>query len=143
VEHQGTQVVVIDSVIGYFAAMGSADVLMTQLHELMTYLTRKGVLLILCGAQEAFMSIGTQHAVDVSYLSDTILMLNFFEAEGQIRRAITVVKKKHGIHLKGIYELYLEANEIKVGQEPLSQFRNVMVPSNVGVTQWGHEGGTQ
>jgi circadian clock protein KaiC len=140
VEAEATRVVVIDSVIGYFAAMGSADVLVTQLHELTTYLTRKGVLLILCGAQEGFMSIGTQDAVDVSYLSDTIMVLNFFEAEGRIRRAIAAVKKKHGRHVHTIHELFLEHNRIEVAQAPLSQFRNVMVPGRVLMPLGGAEG---
>jgi circadian clock protein KaiC len=140
VEVEATRVIIIDSVIGYFAAMGSADVLVTQLHELTTYLTRKGVLLVLCGAQEGFMSIGTQDAVDVSYLSDTIMVLNFFEAEGQIRRAIAVVKKKHGRHVHSIHELFLEPNRIEVAQAPLSQFRNVMVPGRVLMPLGGAEG---
>jgi len=129
VEEQATQVVVIDSVIGYFAAMGSADVLVTQLHELMTYLTRRGVLLLLCGAQEGFMSIGVQDAVDVSYLSDTILALTFFEFEGELRRAIAVVKKKHGPHSSAIHELTLSSQQIQIGSQ-LRQFENLMIPSH-------------
>jgi circadian clock protein KaiC len=129
VETRGTKVVVIDSVNGYFAAMGSADVLVTQLHELMTYLTRRGVLLILCGAQEGFMSIGGQKAVDVSYLSDTILFLSFFEADGDLRRALAVVKKKQGTHLSTIHELSLVDGHIHVGSTPLAAYRNLMVPT--------------
>jgi circadian clock protein KaiC len=125
---RATRVVIIDSVIGYFAAMGSADVLVTQLHELLTYLTRKGVLLILCGVQEGFMSIGVQKAVDVSYLSDTIVALTYFELAGQLRRAIAVVKKKHGPHLSTVHELFLQAHRIEVGPEPLRELNNVMVP---------------
>jgi circadian clock protein KaiC len=127
VENQATQVVIIDSVIGYFAAMGSADVLVTQLHELMTYLTRKGVLLLLCGAQEGFMSIGVQDAVDVSYLSDTIVAMTFFEVEGELRRAIAVVKKKHGSHSNTIQELCLASDQIQIGNQPLRQFDNLMI----------------
>src|SRR3954466_13734317 len=51
VEGQGVRVVLIDSVVGYFNAMGAADVLVTQLHELLSYLNRRGVLTLLCGAQ--------------------------------------------------------------------------------------------
>jgi circadian clock protein KaiC len=134
VEEDNTKVVVIDSVIGYFAAMGSVDLLMTQLHELLTYLTRNDVLLIMCGSQEGFMSIGTQDAVDVSYLSDTIIALTFFETAGTLRRALTVVKKKFGVHALTIHELRLAAGRIEVGRETLNQFRNIMVPAgpNVG-----------
>jgi circadian clock protein KaiC len=120
VEDQHTRVVVIDSVVGYFAAMGSADVLVTQLHELLTYMTRNNVVSIMCGSQEGFMSIGTQDAVDVSYLSDTIIALTFFELEGELRRALAVVKKKHSPHARAIHELSLAPGKISVGEQPLA-----------------------
>ncbi len=122
----GTKMVVIDSVVGYFAAMGASDVLVTQLHELLTYLTRNDVLLVMCGAQQGFMSIGPQQSVDVSYLSDTVVVLSFFEAEAQLRRAIAVVKKKHSEHARTIHELSLDTR-IHVSEEPLLQYHQVMV----------------
>ena len=126
------QLVVIDSIVGYFAAMGAANVLTTQLHELLTFLTRRNVLLILCGSQQGFMSIGAQEAVDVSYLSDTIVAVSFFEAEAQIRRAITVVKKKHGPHSTRIHELTMEGGRVQVRAQALLPFRNLMVPHGSG-----------
>jgi circadian clock protein KaiC len=131
VEQRNTKVIVIDSIVGYFAAMGSADVLVTQLHELMTYLTRNDVLMIMCGCQEGFMSIGSQSAVDVSYLSDTILALRFFEAAGVLRRAAVVVKKKHGEHLLTIHELSLANRRIQISPEPLREPSNLFVPSRL------------
>ncbi|MBA3456841.1 MAG: hypothetical protein H0T42_27375 [Deltaproteobacteria bacterium] len=73
------------------------------------------------------MSIGTQDAVDVSYLSDTIVALTFFEAAGELRRAVTVVKKKHGPHVRTIHEITIEDQRISVGAEALSMFPNIMV----------------
>ena len=128
VEHHGTRLIIIDSVIGYFAAMGAANVLVTQLHELLTYLTRNDVLVIMCGAQEGFMSIGVQQAVDVSYLSDTIIHLTFFEQPGELRRAISVIKKKHGRALNKIHELMLVEGRFDVGPQPLREFDNLMIP---------------
>jgi circadian clock protein KaiC len=112
--------------------MGAANVLATQLHELVTFLTRRNVLLILCGTQQGFMSIGAQEAVDVSYLSDTIVAVNFFETQAQIRRAITVVKKKHGPHSTMIHELTMEGGRVQVGAQALFPFRNLMVPQCSG-----------
>ncbi len=125
---RGSRVVIIDSVLGYFTAIGSAELFLSQLHELMTYLARRGVLLVLCGAQESFMSIGTQGAVDVSYLSDSVLVLTFFETQGKIRRAIAAAKKKHGPHASTIHELVLASGGIEVSVEPLSDVENIMVP---------------
>lgn len=128
VTRANTKVVVIDSLVGYFAAMGASDVLITQLHELLTFLTRKGVLLVMCGSQEGFMSIGKQELVDVSYLSDTILALSFFETNARLRRAIAVAKKKHGDHSHEIHELFLVPGRVEVGNDPLSGQANLMVP---------------
>ncbi len=107
--------------------------LVTQLHELLTYLTRSGVLLIMCGAQEGFMSIGTQDGVDVSYLSDTILVLGFYEAEACIHRCIAAVKKKHGAHDTGIRELAVVGGRITVGAEPLTGFHHLLLPDTKAV----------
>jgi circadian clock protein KaiC len=131
VEQRQTKVVVIDSILGYFAAMGTADVYVTQLHELMTYLTRTGVLLLLCGSQEGFMSIGAQNAVDVSYLSDTIIAMTFFESDATLRRALTVVKKKHGTHAYTIHEVSVHEGAVHVGDEPLREIDHLMVQQPV------------
>jgi circadian clock protein KaiC len=138
VEEDGIKVVVIDSVVGYFAAMGSSSVLITQLHEVLTFLTRSGVLVILCGSQEGFMSIGSQDTVDVSYLSDTIVCLAYFEAAGDLRRGMAVVKKKHGGHATTIHEISVEDGRIFVGEEPLKKFGAIMVTERSSDRGDGH-----
>jgi KaiC/GvpD/RAD55 family RecA-like ATPase len=75
------------------------------------------------------MSIGTQDAVDVSYLSDTIVALSFFETEGRLRRAITVVKKKHSAHSMAIHELTLADGRIDVGEPMLTRHPNLFIAS--------------
>lgn len=134
VDAQHTRVIVIDSITGYFNAMGSSDVLIAQLHELLTYLSRSGVLTILAGAQEGLMSIGSQPGVDISYLSDTIVVLNYFETEGKLRRCCTAVKKRHGEHDASIRELFLDRGTIRLG-EPLRQYRNILL---AGARPIGH-----
>jgi circadian clock protein KaiC len=123
VETRKTKVIVIDSVLGYFAAVGNAAERLIQLHELMTYLTRHDVLVVLCGAQEGFMSIGTQDAVDVSYLSDTIIALTYFEREASLRRALAVVKKKFGVSSTDIHEIVLTRGALSVEPVPLRGLR--------------------
>jgi circadian clock protein KaiC len=71
--------------------------------------------------------------VDVSYLADTVLMLRYFEAEGAIHRALSVVKKRTGAHENTIRELQLTSQGIRVG-EPLTNFQGVLtgVPTYKG-----------
>jgi circadian clock protein KaiC len=127
----GARLVVIDSVIGYFNAMGASDVLVTQLHELLSYLSRRGVLTVLCGAQEGFMSIGQMQAVDISYLSDTIMVLGFYEAGGGLRRCLAASKKKHGWCDPSIREYALAPGSVTVGDRPLAGLRNLLVRNAV------------
>jgi circadian clock protein KaiC len=126
VERQSAKVVVVDSVAGYFNAVGSSELFVAQLHELLTYLSRKGVLAIFCASQEGFMSIGQQVGVDISYLSDTILSLGHFEDAGCIRRHLTASKRRQGEHATTIRELTISPAGIQLG-EPLRGFQNIVL----------------
>jgi circadian clock protein KaiC len=71
--------------------------------------------------------------VDLSYLADAIVLLRFFEAEGEVRKAVSVVKKRTGAHENSIRELKIGPDRIQVG-EPLKQFHGILtgVPQYVG-----------
>jgi circadian clock protein KaiC len=115
VEEKNTRALIIDSIGGYFNAMGSSDVLASQLHELLTYLSRSGVLTLLIGSQEGPGSIGEQHGPDVSYLSDSIIVLGFYELCGKIHRSFAAIKKRNGRHATDIHELVLSGGNLAQG----------------------------
>lgn len=125
-EDQEATLVVIDSLTGYFNAMGNSSMLMMQMHELLTFLSRRGVLTLLVVSQEGVMTIGANPALDVSYLSDSIIALRMFEAEGALLRCLSVIKKRQGEHETTIRELTLRHGGISVGKEPLRQYRNIL-----------------
>ncbi len=124
VEEDGAKLVVIDSLTGYLNAM-QEDLLVTQLHELIAYLSNRGVLTLLLMAQGGMLGSDEIMPLDISYLADTVLLLRHFETEGRLRRAISVIKKRHGAHETTIRELSLNATGIHVGA-PLVGFRNVL-----------------
>lgn len=125
VEHDHAALVVIDSLNGYLNSMPEERFLVIQLHELLTYLGQQDVATLLIGAHQGM--IGTQmHApVDTSYLADSVVLLRYFEARGEVRQAISVVKKRGGEHERTIREFRMSAKGIHVG-EPLRQFRGVL-----------------
>jgi circadian clock protein KaiC len=124
VESDRARVVVIDSLTGYLNAMPDERFLVLQMHELLTYLSQLGVLTILILAQHGLVG-PMQTPVDLSYLSDAVLMLRYFEADGSVRRAISVVKKRSGHHEHTIREYRLTSSGIRIG-EPLREFSGVL-----------------
>ncbi len=95
-----------------------------QMHEVLTFLNQRGVVTLLIMAQHGF--LGTKStSVDISYLADTVLMLRYFEVEGAVHRAISVIKKRTGVHENTIRELKITSQGLHVG-EPLTKFSGVL-----------------
>jgi circadian clock protein KaiC len=124
VEDHAIQTVVIDSLNGYQAAMPGESALILHIHELLQYLNRRGATTFLTVAQHGL--VGDMRApVDVTYLADTIILLRFFEAQGWVRRAISVVKKRMGQHEKTIREYWISDKGVELG-EPLTNFHGIL-----------------
>ena len=133
VEEHGASVVMIDSLNGYLNAMPEVRFLTLQLHELLSYLGQRGVTTLLVVAQHGLVGSSMQTPIDASYLADSVLLLRFFEATGQIRMALSVVKKRSGAHERTIREFQLGKDGITIGK-PLDEFQGVLtgVPSYLG-----------
>jgi len=124
--------VIIDSLNGYQAAMPEESYLLLHIHELLQFLNRRGASTFLTVAQHGLVG-EMKSPVDVTYLADTVLLLRYFEAMGQVRRAISVVKKRAGRHERTIREYEIGDGGLKLG-DPLTQFQGVLrgVPDFVG-----------
>jgi circadian clock protein KaiC len=132
VERGGVRVVMIDSLNGYMNAMPEERFLALQLHELLTYLSQQGVVTILIMAQHGL--IGSMQApADITYLSDTVVMFRFFEAQGAVKKAISVIKKRTGGFENTIREFTMQDGRIAVGG-PLTAFHGVLsgIPTYMG-----------
>jgi circadian clock protein KaiC len=124
VQQDGVRVVIIDSLNGYMNAMPEERFLVLQMHELLSTLNQLGVVTILVLAQHGLMG-PMQTPLDISYLSDAVLMLRYFEAGGRVRRAISVVKKRSGPHEDAIREFRLTGQGVTVGP-PLTDFQGIL-----------------
>jgi circadian clock protein KaiC len=125
VDQRGVKLVVIDSLNGLLNAMAEERHLVIQLHEVLTYLGQLGVMTIMVVSQAGLMGSGMKTPVDVSYLADTLILFRYFEASGEVRQAISVVKKRSGPHEHSIREFSLGPDGIHVG-EPLREFHGVL-----------------
>jgi circadian clock protein KaiC len=125
VEEQSARVVVIDSLNGYLNAMPDERFLAVQLHEILSYLGQHGVATIIIGAHQGLIGAQMTTPVDATYLADAVLLLRYFEARGEVRQAISVMKKRGGQHERTIREFRLGSGTVEVG-EPLKMFRGVL-----------------
>ncbi len=125
VEEKNARVVVIDSLNGFLRSMPGEGDLALHLHELLASLNQKGVNTFLILTQRALLGEGGTDNIDVSYLADTLVILRYFEAEGAVHRAISVLKKRSGEHEHTIRELRFGPQGIQLG-EPLVGFRGVL-----------------
>lgn len=136
IDERNLRVLVIDSLNGFLNAMPGEQLLTVQLHELLSFLNQHGVVTILVMAQYGILGSSLESPLDLSYLADTVLLLRYFESEGKVHKAISVVKKRGGAHENTVRELKVGPGSIMVG-EPLIRFQGVLsgVPTYTGGTE--------
>ena len=134
VEQHDVGFLVIDSLNAYLQAMPGEQFLTLQMHELLSYLNQQGVTTVLVLGQHGLIG-EVRTDVDLSYLSDTTVLLRFFESNGRLRRAITVIKSRTASHASTIHELRLGSDGVEIGA-PLEGFEGVLtgLPSYHGST---------
>lgn len=131
-EQNGARVIVIDSLNGYLNATPDERFLTTHLHELLTYLGQRGVVTLLVGVQSGMLGGNMTTAVDASYVADNVLMLRYFEVDGEVRQAVSVFKKRGGHHERTIREFFMSPGGIRVGNV-LRNFHGILTGVPVAV----------
>jgi circadian clock protein KaiC len=135
VDNEGVTIVIIDSLNGYLTAIPQVTEPLARMHELVSYLNERGVATLMIVAQHGV--IGAMEApLDIGYLSDCLVVLRFFEAAGEVRRTISVVKKRTGPHEPTIRELRIGPGHLRVG-DVLTEFEGVLtgVPRYLGTME--------
>jgi circadian clock protein KaiC len=124
VEQRGVKFLVIDSMNAYLQAMPGEHFLILQMHELLSYLNLQGVTTVLVLGQHGIVG-EVRSDVDLSYLSDTTVLLRFFESNGRVRRALSVIKSRTTAHALTIHEMLLQRDGIHIG-DAMSGFEGVL-----------------
>jgi circadian clock protein KaiC len=124
VREEGARVVVVDSLNGFIDSVPEEKYISMHLRELLTYLNHSGVATLTLLAQHGLLG-SISDDVDVSYLADNVILFRYFEAHGEVRRAISVMKKRSGAHERTIRELTLTNRGIEIGQ-PIREFHGVL-----------------
>jgi len=125
VVRNGTQIIIIDSLNGYLQVMADDPSVHLQVHDLLGYLSAQGALTLVTLVQPSSVNRNPGLPVDLSYLTDSVVTQRYFEAYGEIRYAMAVMKKRHGDHERTIREYKIGQGGIVLG-EPLTDFRGVL-----------------
>jgi circadian clock protein KaiC len=128
VEKHDLKLLIVDSLNGFLNAMPGEHFLAMQLHELLAFLSQEGVTTLMTVSQVGFVGTNIDTPVDVSYLADTVLLFRYFEAAGEVRQALSVIKKRSGEHERTIRELVMRNGVIAVG-DVLTEFEGVLTGS--------------
>jgi circadian clock protein KaiC len=94
--------------------MPQEQFLTLQLHELLAFLNNQGVVTIMTLAQQGMIGAMTS-PIDLSYLADTVVLTRYFETEGAIKKAISIIKKRTGNHENSIREFAVSSKGILTG----------------------------
>jgi circadian clock protein KaiC len=133
VETHNARFIVIDSFAGYVAAMTQEQHVILLLHELLSYLNQRGTVTFLIVPQTGLVGSMATGSLNISYVADTVILIRFFEAEGRMRKALSIIKNRGGAHEDAIRELRIDSRGIRIGA-PLTEFHGVMTgtPEYVG-----------
>jgi circadian clock protein KaiC len=125
VETQNVGLIVIDTLNGYLQSAAGEEAVHLQLRELISYLNRRRVVTLITLTEHGIFGSDRSTPIDMSFLADNVILLRYFEAQGAIHQALSVVKKRTGQHERTIRELTLKPGSISVG-EPLEDLTGVL-----------------
>jgi circadian clock protein KaiC len=136
IEDFGAKSIVIDSMTGYQASMPEERSLILHMHELLQFCNRSGATAFLTIAQHGLLGGDMKAPIDLTYLADTVILLRYFESQGEVRRAMSVVKKRTSAHENTIREYALTSRGLKVGP-PLTNLHGILrgIPTIVNGAQ--------
>jgi circadian clock protein KaiC len=134
VEQGQARYVAIDSLNAYLQAMPGERYLMLQMHDLLGYLNQQGVITMLVLGQHGIIG-EVQSDIDISYLSDVVLLFRYFERRGEVLTAVTALKSRANAHERSIRQFRLGPTGLDVG-EALRDFEGILsgLPSYKGNT---------
>ncbi|MDR9415247.1 MAG: ATPase domain-containing protein [Gracilimonas sp.] len=124
VEENDTKFVLIDSIGGYGMAVREENTL-DRLHSLTVYLQNMGITTFLINETQSITGTLETTNMHASYLADNIIFLRYFEMDGELQKAIGVLKKRLSDFEKSIRRFHITKDGIRVGDK-LSGFRGIL-----------------
>ncbi len=115
----GADLVVIDSLSGYYQSLPDQRLLLSEIRDVIRYLSERGILTLITVAQRADPA-GTEsvtlEALNISESVDVTLNLQYLEAGDVLAKGLSVIKRRDGDHEKGMRELLIDGDGLRVGK---------------------------
>ncbi len=126
VEANDTQIVMIDGIAGFRLTLrGGNDLLLQRMHAIGRYLKNMGVTAIFVDETSGITGEFIATEENMSYLADNILFLRHLELQGELQKAIGVLKKRTSDYERTLRKYQITSHGIKVG-EPLRGMRGIL-----------------
>lgn len=126
VEQQGCTTVMVDSLRGYELAMEEFGQAKAHIHNLVTYLNRKGVTTLLISEVEHITSTELRATdLGVSHLADSIVLMRYAEHAGQVIKIINCLKKRNSDFQPELRQFNITSQGIRVS-EKLQHLRGIL-----------------
>ena len=124
IESHGAGIAMIDSTAGYQLSFQDEDI-GSHLHALCKYMKNMGVTVILINEVEMVTGDFRATEMGISYLADNIIFLRYMEVDGEMRKAIGVLKKRVSDFEKSLRELEITRHGLKV-RRPLEGMQGIL-----------------
>ena len=112
----GAEMIVIDSLSGYYQSLPDKRLLLAQTRDVIRYLGDRGVMLILTLSQIS--EFGHALELDVSESVDVLVNLDFVEAQGALTKSVAVLKRRDGVHDTGMREFVIGGEAgLRIGRQ--------------------------
>lgn len=126
VEQRDAQIVMIDGIDGYrLSIQGDTADLERELNTLCRYLTAKGVAVILVDDVGDVAGEFQPTQAGVSYLADAVIFLRYLEIDGELRKAIGILKKRTSNFQRTLREFEITSHGLRVGSS-LTGLRGIL-----------------
>lgn len=130
VEVRGCKFLVLDSVTGYRLSIRSAN-FVVDLRSALKYLTNMGVTVLVINEVEALTGDFRVTDTGISFLADNLIFLRYLEMDGELRKAIGVLKKRLSDFERTLREFFIAKGGLRVGT-PLTGLRRILS----GTPEW-------
>lgn len=114
VEENDTKIIMIDTISAYTFAVREKNP-MRRLHSLSVYLQNMGVTVLLINELRSITGDFVASDMKASYLSDNIIYLRYVEVNGELKKAVGVLKKRLSSFEHSIRDFKITSEGIQVG----------------------------